>query len=291
LKGVPFFIVYVFAEKKYTGNQLAVFPDAGDMSGEDMQNLAREMHYSETTFITGDQQPDGGFPVRIFTPQEELPFAGHPTLGTAYIIRYYLMDTDPGQVVLNLGVGQIPVNIDKGGVLWMTQRTPEFGETVPRESIARVLNLSPADFHTQFPVQSVSTGIPFLIAPVNSLQTVQNCGMNREHYPAALEEFDTKAILVFSTETLLAENDIHARVFAEYYGVPEDPATGSANGCLAAYLSYYEFFGEHGVEVTVEQGYEIDRPSLLYLSTKAEKGQIVVRVGGRVIPVGRGYLL
>ncbi|MBS1271473.1 MAG: Trans-2,3-dihydro-3-hydroxyanthranilate isomerase [Candidatus Marinimicrobia bacterium] len=292
MKGQPFYLVDVFAEEEYTGNQLAVFPDAGELSVDEMLQLAWEMHYSETTFITGSQQPEGGFPVRIFTPQEELPFAGHPTLGTAFVVREYLMDDPPDEVVLNLGVGQIPVNFEKkSGALWMTQRRPEFGEIIDRERVAKALNLSPNDFHADYPVQSVSTGIPFLIAPLTSLEAVQECGLNYEYYPTSLDGLDTKAILIFAPETIEADNDLHARVFAEYYGVSEDPATGSANGCLAAYLSYHTYFGRDDINVRVEQGYEIHRPSLLHLRTKIQDEKIVVQVGGNVIPVARGNLL
>ena len=286
---LSFFIVDVFAMEKYTGNQLAVFPDAGALSHDDMLSLAREMHYSETTFITGEQQEDGGYPVRIFTPQEELPFAGHPTLGTAFVIHRFLRDNPTGEIRLNLDVGQIPVRVDtEQELLWMTQNPPEFGATIPPDTIADVLSIPRDDFDPNYPVQIVSTGIPFIIVPLLSIKAVQQCAIDHQYYPEALEGCETKALLVFAPETVSQENDIHARVFAEFYGVPEDPATGSANGCLAGYLSKYLYFNNPNIDIQVEQGIEILRPSLLRLRTSVTEQATRVQIGGRVIPVAEG---
>ncbi len=294
MQGLKFYLLDVFAEEKYAGNQLAVVRDATALSSVQMQRIANEMHFSETTFILSDQEHGGGYDVRIFTPANELPFAGHPTLGTAYVIAHYVMKRSVKEVLLNLKVGQIPVTFENYGsseeMLWMRQISPTFGEKFDAARIAETLCLDVKDVDGRFPIQQVSTGIPFIIVPLKTLDAVRRASVNRE-----LHEKLTKAtqadILVFCPETYGKENDLNVRVFVDLYGIPEDPATGSANGCLAGYLSHYGYFGSDVVDVRVEQGYEMRRPSLLLL--KAEKGLngIQVRVGGKVVTVADGELV
>src|SRR5688572_23152811 len=169
---LPFHILDVFAEEKYAGNQLAVVRNAGGLSDEQMQKIALEMNYSETTFILSDEPRDGGYDVRIFTPNNELPFAGHPTLGTAYIIREAIIGQPTEKVVLNLKVGQVPVTFDED-ILWLQQRETSFGEILTPEQLAPVLNLPVEAFDERFPIQEVSTGNPFIIIPLKTLDFVK----------------------------------------------------------------------------------------------------------------------
>ncbi len=288
---LTFYIVDVFAEQKFSGNQLAVFTNAKNLSTDQMQQIASEMHYSETTFIQSGLQDNGGYDVRIFTPAEEVPFAGHPTLGTAFVIREKLQDEPTDQVILNLRVGQISAQYEKpGSRLWMHQQSPQFGEIVENSALAKVLDISPEDFHPDYPSQIVSTGLPFIIVPLKSMNAVKKARLNFTHYPEALEGLETKAILIFAPETEYPENDLHVRVFAEYYGVLEDPATGSANGCLAGYLAQHQYLQTKEIDISVEQGYEIDRPSRLFLRTTIQNDEIQVFVGGQVISVANGTL-
>lgn len=161
---LAFYIVDVFAEEKYAGNQLAVVRDAGGLPGEQMQKIAAEMNYSETTFILSEEERDGGYDVRLFTPREEVPFAGHPVLGTAYVIRCEIVGEPVERVVLNLKGGKSPVEVGRGGgegsVLWMEQRPPVFGEMFDRGRIGRVLGLRDGRIDPDYPVQEVSTGFP-----------------------------------------------------------------------------------------------------------------------------------
>jgi len=289
---LTFYLVDVFAEHRYSGNQLAVFVDAGHLTTAEMQALALEMNYSETTFILSSEMRQGGFDVRIFTPAEEVPFAGHPTLGTAFVIREHLVQTPPDEIILNLPVGSIPVTLDSNGqILWMRQQTPTFSSTVKSATLSKILDVPNSSFDTRFPAQIVSTGLPFLIVPLASLAVVERASINHRYYPGALEELESASMLLFAPETKRAENDLHVRVFAESYGVPEDPATGSANGCLAAYLSRHQYFGDPEVAIRVEQGYEIRRPSLLYLRAAGDDDRIRVEVGGMVRPVAAGRLI
>ena len=287
-----FYIVDVFAEEKYAGNQLGVFRRANDISDIDMQKIAKEMNYSETTFILTDDERDGGFDVRIFTPEEELPFAGHPTLGSAFVIQQEILKKPVEKIVLNLKVGQIPVNFgykeNRPDVLWMKQKPPVFGQEVEKGELAQSLNLEESAIDEKFPIQEVSTGIPFLIVPLNSLAYLKKAKVDFAKFMRSVENIEAIAPLLFCPESRDDQNDLSVRVFVDYYGIPEDPATGSANGCLAGYLTKHRYFGQNRIDVRVEQGHEIGRPSLLYLKAEEKAGDIDVFVGGRAIMVAKG---
>lgn len=289
---LKFTVVDVFAIGKYTGNQLAVVTNAGQLSGKEMQLLAKEINYSETAFILSGKQKDKGYDVRIFTPEQEVPFAGHPTLGTAFVIQKELVRKPVKKIKLNLQVGQIPVTFKyKEGLphrLWMKQNEPEFGETFDSGIIAAMLNLGTESIDSRYPVQDVSTGLPFIIVPLNTLHDVKQARIDREKYNGLISGTRARAIFIFSPETYDEANDLNARMFADYYGIPEDPATGSANGCLAGYLLKHHYCGTGEIDVRVEQGYEIGRPSLLYVRAKASEGDTEVHVGGEVIMTARG---
>lgn len=291
-----FYIVDVFAEEKYAGNQLAVVRDAKQLSSAEMQKIAKEMHFSETSFILSDKKRRGGYDVRIFTPEKELPFAGHPTLGTAYIVLQEIIGKPVSKIVLNLKVGQIPVTPTYNtqgqlDILWMKQKQPTFGETFKAETIAPVLNLSVADIEPAFPIQKVSTGVADIIVPLKTLSAVKRAKIDEEKHAQLIENTEAKSIFIFSPETYHSKNHLNARMFADYFGIPEDPATGSANGCLAAYLVKHRYFHQNEINIRVEQGYEIGRPSLLLLKAKQSKnGRIEVNVGGKIIPVAKGTL-
>jgi len=306
---MKFYIVDVFAETKYAGNQLAVFTgeDVANLSPEEMLQIAREINYSETTFIISDKPQNGGYDVRIFTPAKELPFAGHPTLGTAYIIQKEIIKKSVERVILNLKVGQIPVNWetteDLGEVLWMKQNAPTFAQKYDAESLAAVLNIETADIDSRFPIQEVSTGIPFMIVPLKSHQALKKSKVNLDKllsinpvfsnprnqvFSKNLVSKNATEILIFCPETNCSGNDLSVRMFAPALGITEDPATGSANGCLAGYLVEHNYFGREKIEVKVEQGYEINRPSLLLLKAEKLGQEIEVFVGGKVVMVAKG---
>jgi trans-2,3-dihydro-3-hydroxyanthranilate isomerase len=293
MKGHSFYLVDVFAEERYAGNQLAVVADAWKLSGDQMQRIANEFHFSETTFILSDTMRNGGYDVRIFTPQTELPFAGHPTLGTAYVIRHRNSDKKVERITLNLKVGQITVTFEKDekgdSIIWMHQIPPTFGRTFDSQTIANALNLQVKDIDQRFPPQEVSTGIPFIIAPLKNLEAVKRARTDRAKL-LELAQDGPPGILVFSPETYKKQNDLNVRVFVDILGIPEDPATGSGNGCLAGYLCRYKYFGNGKINIRVEQGYEITRPSLLRLRAERRKDKIDVHVGGKATLVATGKL-
>jgi len=287
-----FYILDVFAEAKYTGNQLAVVRGAGGLSGDEMQEIAKEMNYSETTFILSDNPRDGGYDVRIFTPDVEVPFAGHPSLGTAYIVRHEIQDEPGDKIILNEKIGQIPVTYDSNsGILWMKQVEPVFGEITRPGTISGLIGVGENDIDERFPIQEVSTGLPFIIVPLKTLDAVKRAKVVMDKLLDWAKNKGSREVFVFCRETYSGENDINARMFAECAGVPEDPATGSANGCLAGYLVEYQYFGSYRIDVRVEQGYEIGRPSLLYLKAEKKDGGIDVAVGGKVVMVAKGRLV
>jgi trans-2,3-dihydro-3-hydroxyanthranilate isomerase len=284
---LTFCIVDVFAEGKYAGNQLAVVRGGAGLPDETLQKIDLEMNYSETTFLLSEEETGGGYDVRIFTPGDEVPFAGHPTLGTAYVIQHEILTSPVESVTLKLKAGEIPVTF--GEVLWMRQLSPTFGAILDPALIAPTLNLEMADLDDRAPVQEVSTGLPVLIVPLRDLDALRRCKVDWERHTEVAGP--GKNLYVFCPESHDGPGDLSARMFANDPGVLEDPATGSAAGCLAAYLLEHSYLGTDSIDVRVEQGYEIGRPSLLYLQAARDGDQTTVHVGGKVQMVARGELV
>jgi trans-2,3-dihydro-3-hydroxyanthranilate isomerase len=271
-------IVDVFAEARYEGNQLAVVRDCAGLSAETMQDIALEMNFSETTFVLDESATHAT--VRIFTPGEELPFAGHPTIGTAWVLGH-----QKAEYVLRLPVGDVAVRFDGAdGVAWMAPPRPDLGGRFPADRAARLVGLKPADLSLELPAQLVSIGPKFVFVGVKDLATLRGCQLDVAYHRTCLAEgLPVNAVFVFSSEAYSTDADYAARLFFEANGVREDPATGSANSGFAAYLHQHL---ERPIDAIVEQGFEIKRPSRLYI--KADSAG--VRVGGRVQAVVTGAL-
>ncbi|MCZ8131241.1 MAG: PhzF family phenazine biosynthesis protein [Steroidobacteraceae bacterium] len=286
-------LVDVFTDRPCTGNQLAVVTGAKGLTARQMQAFAREMNFSETTFVMADRPAGGAWPVRIFTPAEEVPFAGHPTLGSAHVIRHVLLGGRVERVTLSLAAGPIPVVYEREGkreLYWMRQNAPTFGRRLSRREVAPVLGLAPSDLDAA-PIEEVSTGLPFVIVPVRTKKALERIRVNRDLLLKFVAGLDAKAILAFAKGANGSGHHLTARVFVDYYGIPEDPATGSANGCLAAWLVQHRWLGDDAIDVRVEQGMSIGRPSVLHLKAMRTSRRIEVRVGGGVVDVARGTLL
>ena len=282
-----FYIVDVFAEQKYAGNQLAVVRGAWGLPDEALQDIASEMNYSETAFVLSEEGSDG-YDVRIFTPAHEVPFAGHPTLGTAFVIKEEILREPVRRLVLNLEAGRIPVEF--GEVLWMRQLPPTLGERLDPARVAPILGLAERDLDARYPVQKVSTGLPAIVVPLEDLDALRRCRFDQARYRELTDAREN--VYAFCPEAHDGDaGHLSARMFAEDLGVPEDAATGSAAGCLAAYLVEHRYLGDGPVDVRVEQGYEIGRPSLLYLRAQRKGAETEVRVGGKVQMVAWGELL
>lgn len=290
-RNLHFAIVDVFAQHRYEGNQLAVFHGEMPSDGE-MQQIAREANFSETVFILDMDGKDNVFPVRIFTPEAEVPFAGHPTLGTAHVLREaFGQGKDPWELALQMKAGLIPVQWTSdmsGGIYAMSQNQPEFGARFPHHVAAMWTGLDVSELDETMPVEWVSTGLPFIIVPLRSLNALRRVKMapgagreiSRNHHAAG--------VLLFTREGREAGHDLSVRVFVDEYGVPEDPATGSAHGCLAAWLLEHD--PAMGDELTLKsgQGHEIGRPSILHLHAEKKPGRFIIHVGGQCVTVAHG---
>ena len=279
----------VFSSTPLEGNSLAVFSDARGLTDLEMQAIAKEMNLSETTFILPrdpNTERERGVRVRIFTVQEELPFAGHPTLGTAFSIRNGGAENE---VVLELNVGKVPVRFEQtpGQPVFgeMTQVDPVFGVVHEREAVAHATGLNVDDFDPSLPIQTVSTGLPFTVTPLKSLTVIQKLGVNLHRTSEYLERTGGRFFYFVTRETVDRAAGLHARMLF-YNG--EDPATGSAAGCTAAWMV------AHGVAapdqpVLIEQGVEMQRPSRIFVRASKHDNRIVnVRVGGSAVEVIRG---
>jgi len=279
----------VFTSRPLEGNPLAVVHDATGLSDAEMQAIAREMNLSETTFIFPRDpaiERERGTRVRIFTVQEELPFAGHPTLGTAFYLRG---NSGASEINLDLNVGTIPVRFeDQAGQPTfgeMTQRDPEFGTTHDPGIISEVTGIPPADIDHSLPIQTVSTGTPFTMLPIRNLEAMSMLQLKQRESSEYLRSTDGRFFFCVTRETVDSSARLHARMLF-YNG--EDPATGSASGCCAAWMV------QHGIarsdeRVLIEQGIEMKRPSRIFVRASRTNDRVVnVRVGGNVVEVLRG---
>jgi len=284
VREIGFRLVDVFTPRPFAGNQLCVVPDPGDLTEGEMQMITREIGFSETTFVT--EAEDDRYAVRIFTPDEELPFAGHPTLGTAFVMVAEGRVTSP--LTQSVRAGEIPVEVDGGSnVAWMTQLPPFFGATFDdRARVASAIGLSLGDLRDDVPIQLVSTGLPPMIVPVLDLETLRRAENRQASVAAICADAHAEELYLFAETS----DGVTARFFGPTPAIVEDPATGSAAGPLGAYLSRYGLAGMPG-HVLVRQGEQVGRPSELLLDVERAGQDWRVRVGGGVHLVGQGSFL
>ena len=288
----------VFTERRFGGNPLAVFPDAGDLPNQVMQQIAREMNLSETVFLVARRDSRALCRARIFTPARELPFAGHPTLGTGFLLAAI------GQVPLRDGrvsilleeeVGLIPISIEShagepGFVQFSVASLPVYRDApAARAELAKMLRLAPDDLLDD--AQGVSCGLPFLFVPVRDRSVLARAGIDAERWRTTLGGYWTQQVFIFCRDPELEGSNIRARMYAPEFGIPEDPATGSAAAALGGYLGARAPESDGTLRWVVEQGFEMGRPSLLHVETDKEAGRITaVRVGGNSVLVSEGTL-
>jgi trans-2,3-dihydro-3-hydroxyanthranilate isomerase len=292
LNAYRFVTVDVFTRERFGGNQLAVFTDARGLDDATMQSIAREMNYSESTFVLPPKEAGSEASVRIFTPATELPFAGHPTVGTAFVLG---AERKKREMRLDLKIGTLKVTAraDNGGkgVAGMEQPLPTFRPAgLERSALAQLLGLGADDIHASLPIQFGSAGVEFLYAPLASLDAVRRATLRAEAAAAALPG-DHPAVYLFSVEAAEKGNAAHARMLGLLIAdsVAEDPATGSAAGPLGAYLVHH---GQQAAGTfTIEQGYEMGRPSQIEVTVSGDDKSITsVHVGGGVVRVAEGEL-
>ena len=295
---LPYVQTSVFVDDRHAfgGNQLATFWNKdvnAQINTETMQGIALEMNFSETTFIETSNLQDCTARVRIFTPANEIPFAGHPTLGTAFVLQYKdLLSPKTTQTALELGIGAIPVEFSSADSVRMKQPKPQYlSKCTDYEDIAESVGLPSQDISDELPMQFVGTGQPFLIVPVASLSAVQRAQPNGALITKTLANQLSSKIVLLTTETVHSESDVHVRMFAPDVGVLEDPATGSAAGPIAAYLEYHDVLkrATQGEPIVIEQGYEIHRPSQLIAEVVWENEPPSVYVSGKVKLMAEGH--
>ena len=296
----PFVTADVFTKQRFGGNQLAVFPDAQGIDPALMQSIAREFNFSETTFVLPPSDPKHTRRVRIFTPGSELPFAGHPTVGTAFVLATVgaiELDGRETRIVFEQGVGPVPVTIRaENGVPGFAQLTaavlPEFTPAPAARDLANALGLDAGDvLEGKFSPEGASCGVPFLFVPVRNRATLARARVRLDDFEKLLATYGTQKVFVFCDEPELRGSDYRARMFAPGIGVPEDPANGSAVAAFAGYLAKRDDRRDGTLRWVIEQGFEMGRPSILEAEADVKNGSIAaVRVGGHSVLVTRGEL-
>lgn len=296
-----FYTLDVFTDRVFGGNQLAVFPDAAGIPPERMQHIAREFNFSETVFVLPPGDAAHARRLRIFTPGAELPFAGHPTVGTAHLLAAIgAVPTVDGEntFVLEEGVGPVRVSVrkERGEVTFAQLSVAKLPERIEAghdlEGIAEAISLGRDDFADDGvgPV-SYACGVPFLFARLRDVAAVSRAELNHAAWKHAVARHGTDSLFFFAEGGKLPGADIHGRMFAPAFGIAEDPATGSAVAALAGYLMALQKPTDGTAKWTVEQGVEMGRPSLLHLEADIERGAITgVRVGGQSVIVTEGHM-
>jgi trans-2,3-dihydro-3-hydroxyanthranilate isomerase len=291
----------VFTDTPFEGNQLAVFPEPQGLTTEQMQTITREMNFSECTFIFPSESPGTGVRMRIFTPGEELPMAGHPVIGSTFaLVKEGTIKTGQAGFVFGLNIGPTPVSLDwKGSELdfaWMTQKNPEFGTPVSdRAAFASAIGLREADLEDT-PIQIISCGVAFLFAALKTRAAVDGVNVDAKAYDALCTRagIDNRPLFIFTIDRAGSPGDeaVYSRMLAPGFGIAEDPATGSASGPLGCYLLVHRLLERDRLAHVISlQGVKMRRPSRIHISIDANGDQITrVRVGGRSVLVGDGTL-
>jgi trans-2,3-dihydro-3-hydroxyanthranilate isomerase len=286
--------VFVDDRQSFGGNQLATYWDTrvnASLTQDEMQGMSLEMNFSESTFLFEPTTENCISKVRIFTPTSEIPFAGHPTLGTAFVIKHkQILEPEKTSMLLQLEIGPIRVDFLKDDNVRMIQPEPSFERAMDDpKKVAEAIGLTLSDIEQDRPVQVVSTGNPFLIVPIKSISAVKRAAPVPALFRTNLADLSTQQVSIFSTETTHPDSHVHARVFAPELGVVEDPATGSAAGPLGAYLEKHKILNNHqlGEPINIEQGYEMKRPSKLVARVPHESIS-EVHVSGKVRLIAEG---
>ena len=293
---LKYFTVDVFTNQRFGGNQLAVFPDASEIPENLLQKIALEFNFSETTFVYPPENSSNDCKVRIFTPGLEVPMAGHPTIGTSYILlsQDLVKPGNKGFLMLEEKVGDIRVDFVKDKQeyhsITMSQPLPRFGPVEKDyELVAGILSVTSDEIDQRYPIQSVSCGNNFLFVPLKNLNAINEANIRMELLKAASIHLDSTELFLFTAETVYSTSDFHCRMFAPLYGVPEDPATGSGAGPFGCYLVQNGI--SNGDRVIIEQGIEMGRPSILKVHIEGKKDGITrVQVSGDVVLVSEGKL-
>jgi trans-2,3-dihydro-3-hydroxyanthranilate isomerase len=281
---LPFYIVDVFAEKKYAGNQLAVFENAQNLTTEQMQAIASEINFAESTFITQLDAKNNTAEIRIFTPEFEMKFAGHPIIGTSWVLMNRINTNSSKKINLTVPVGTIPVS-QEGDLVWLQAAQPEFFDTFSSEGFLEFSNLKKTDFSTEFLIQEVSTGSAFVIVPLQNKEALANLELNTTKMNEWLHlncKTNFRALYFFYLE----DGNLFSRMlYLENNQLKEDAATGSASTCLQAYLLRYY---SSNLQLINQQGDYIGRPSRIYFDGKWSQDHFEIKIGGKTQFIAKG---
>lgn len=281
---LPFYIVDVFTDKKYAGNQLAVFLDAGNLSSEEMQKIAREINFAESTFITKLNAENNTADIKIFTPEHEMQFAGHPIIGTSWILMNKVFENSPENIKLNVPIGPIAIHKTED-LIWLKAAQPKFWDVFSKEDFAVFSNLKKEDFENQFPIQEVSTGSAFVMVGLTSKRALENLILDKDKTDQWLKRNckTTHRGLYFY---YLEDSKLYSRMLCvENNQLVEDAATGSASTCLQAFLLKNH---KPEFEMINYQGDYIDRPSQIYFKGKLVDNQFDIQIGGKAQFIAKG---
>ena len=281
---IPFYIVDVFAEKKYAGNQLAVFLDAEKLSDTEMQTIAREINFAESTFITKLSPENNAAEIRIFTPEYEMKFAGHPIIGTSWVLMNKIFENQPQNITLTVPIGEIPVN-QSGDLVWLQAAQPQFMDTFLAEDFLSFSNLKSTDFDDKFSIQEVTTGSAFVIVPLQNKKALENLILDQGKMNEWLHahcKTSHRALYFYCLE----DSKLSSRMLCiEDNQLKEDAATGSASTCLQAFLLKYH---SPEIEIINHQGDFINRPSQIYFKGKLSENHFDIRIGGKTQFLAKG---
>ena len=284
-------MVDVFAERLYSGNPLAVIVYSEPLPDDTMQRIAAEMNFSETTFVATTKDSDDGYALRVFTPVREIAFTGHPILGTAWVVQHFLSPSACARIYLNLGLGQVPVDFELDAndneLCWFVapQMTP--GAIIDPQEMAAALGLAASDIDSRTPIQVISAGTAAIIVPLRDRDALQRARLDLGSFAPLAAAGHPPLTYLYCRETREEANDIGARFFFEAGEVREDPATGNGAAFLGAYLLHHADTGPGELHLRIEQGEQLQRPSLIYLQANSKQ----VRVGGSVVATVAGELL
>jgi trans-2,3-dihydro-3-hydroxyanthranilate isomerase len=285
-------LVDVFTKTRLQGNPLAVFPSAHGISDVEMQQIAGELSLSETVFFAEPTTPHAAAKVRIFTPLRELDFAGHPTIGSAYVLSRSKTMPERFAIEENAGLIQIDVETEAEGepVFWLTTPRLTFYETVEAAFCARLLNLSVDDIESDCPAQYASAGSPLLFICLTTPEAVDRARLQHAHLEEALGSVNSVGTFLFARKEPHSDScfDVYSRMFAPQTGLPEDPATGGATGPLAGYMLRHGILPRRSVQFTSEQGVKMGRRSSLLVKLDIDRADVSIKVGGSVVAVAEG---
>lgn len=281
---LPFYIVDVFAEQKYAGNQLAVFLEADGLNTEEMQKIAREINFAESTFITKIEPENNSASIRIFTAEHEMQFAGHPIIGTSWVLMNKIVETHPRNFKLSVPIGEIPIQ-QSGDLVWLQAAQPQFWDVFEKEGFLSFSNLSIADFNDEFPIQEVTTGSAFVIVPLKSKKALEDLTLElikMKEWLLANCKTNHRALYFYCFD----QGKLYSRMlYVENNQILEDAATGSASTCLQAFLLKY-----HSAEIKMinHQGDFINRPSRIYFDGELSGDIFDIKIGGKTQFIAKG---